>query len=77
MDWVELLNKVSTGTEPVNFLVAVQHYHTVGVTSGDLRCLLIVLLVNQERSRRQLGIHVFVAELSFVARAPGVDFSKR
>ena len=75
-DWRRLVIKVATGAEPVDFLVRVHHHHRVGVTSSDLSYLLVVLLVDVQRSGGELGVVMVVAELPFVAGAPSVDLAE-
>jgi len=74
--WEELLDEVAAGAEPVDLLVVVEHDHAVGVAGGNLGGLLVVLLVDEKRSRRQLAVQVLVAELPLVARSPRVHLAE-
>lgn len=76
LDWEELLDEVAAGAEPVDLLVVVEHDHAVGVASCDLGGFLVVLLVDEKRSRRQLTVQMLVAELSLVARSPRVHLAE-
>lgn len=48
LDRVDLLDEIAARAKPVDFLVAVKHDHTVGVAGGDVRGLLVILLVDEQ-----------------------------